>query len=97
MAKDPRAQEFRADKNQVMSSLDMMKDMLAQCIATGMADYESGIYNLLLELTDEADAASSYLELAEVMNKAQKIEHNLETWLASSGFVTQGLEWPKIE
>ena len=97
MVKDPKAVQLRSDKNKVIISLDVMKDMLAQCTATGMPDYESGIYNLLLELADEADAADNYLELAETMNKAKQIEHNLDTWLASSGMTTQGLQWPDIE
>lgn len=96
MTKDQKVIQFRHHKNQVMDSIDALKDMLDESISAGMSDVESSLYNEINDLIEEADASGSYLELSEIIHRAKQIEHNLESWLSSYGKMTQDLDWPDL-
>lgn len=87
-------QQFIDDKVEIINLIDELMSRLEDAVALGMSDDNSVIYNGLLLLKDDTDAANSYYILSEVVHHAKQIEKNIDTWLSSMGRVTEDLNWP---
>ena len=88
--------EFLREKSQLFLCLEDLQNKVEFCVAKGMDDEFSHFYNAVLDWKNAVEYASSTSELVSILNQAQSLEHNLDSWMSRHGLETLSLNWPKL-
>jgi hypothetical protein len=83
-------------KEQILTSIDILFDLLEEAEEMGFHDYDEALHNELVDLEEDTEGIDIYLELESAINRAKGVEKQIETFLAKEGISSADLEWPTI-
>lgn len=87
---------FHAEKEQILENLQILQNLLDDCVEEGLFDAQAHDHNELFDLFEETKVASSLEELSEVIERAKILEIELDAWFSKLGKTTISLLWPKL-
>lgn len=97
MEKNKDTHQFILYKEQLIDTLEDLRELIVQCEDQGLLDPDSTQYNELLVILEEANNATLLEELDEVITRGKELEYNMESWLARHGGSTFELNWPILK